>query len=267
MEVSEEIVYETVYSGIPPIGLTGSAVYNGYNDLVMAFRTTTDVFTADFGAMRGDEDGVFLALDDTDTGRKLTERNIIKAVRAVGRINEERAADPTSEKLVFLSVKGTTSFLTQSGLYDAVSGLIERANEELPVKASPRQICVEFSPSVFSADRAEVKRGIADLKALGVRAAVCGYGEDGFPVAALMDVPFDLVFVSPVATALTLDRNRPGALNSLISFLHSLGMECVADGVNTDDEIRELGKAEILGVIPTETYIGEFKFILGKVTI
>ena len=250
MELFDRIVTETVQSGIEPFQLTFTGIHDCYTGAPVAYRTETDVFCSATGKLSG---GYVKKIDLTETGKDFSLRNLIKAIRCVKELEERK------RKTAWISVRGTTSFLTQNDLYSVVSAAIEKENF-----SSTEKICVELNQNIFSADRDSVRKGIADLKVAGFKTMISGFAADGFPTSSLLDIPLDIAVFAPEITALALDRNKPGVLASLIRFVRSMDVQVVGEGAADDDVIRELNKAECFGFIPAPDYYGKFDIEKGK---
>ena len=249
MGLFENTVKETVSSGIEPVTLKYISVRDCYSARPVAYRTETELFSTASG-MIAEAAG---RIDGSKEVKDFCLHNMAKAIRAI------RAFGKSNRKIEWISVQGTTAFLIQDDLYSAVKSLFDEYDFQ-----DGNKICVEFTKSILEADRERVLKGIADLKVLGVKTLISGFAADGFPTSSLLDVAVDAVVLAPEITALALDRNKPGVLSSLIRFIRSMDVAIIADGANTDDEIRELNKAECFGFIPSKSYSGRFDITADK---
>ncbi|MBO4572635.1 MAG: EAL domain-containing protein [Clostridia bacterium] len=249
MSLFDRIVNETAESGIAPLELKFTAIHDCYNSRPLAYRTETELFCSAIGKMND----FIEKIDSNVTGKEFSYRNIIRSIDAI------RAMEQAGRKINYVSISATTSFLTQESLYEVLKDLFDRESFTKTDK-----ICLEFTKNVLSSDREAVRKGLADLKVLGVKTMISGFASDGFPTSALLDVAVDSVILAPEITALSLDRNKPGVLSSLIRFIKSMDVAVIAEGVRNDDELRELNKAECFGFIPADDYSGRFVFPAKK---
>lgn len=248
MELFDRIVNETVLSGIEPVTLNFTGIYDCYYGNPKAYRTDAEVFCSATGKM-GD---VLDYIDDTETGNRFCIHNIKKAIYCV---NKFIAA---GRKTKWISVSGTTAFLTQNDLYSVLSRLFDGENF-----LNAEKIRLEFDKRIFYADRDKVVKGIADLKVSGIKTVIRGVDAE-FPVSALTEIAADAVILSPKTTALSSDRNKPALFSSLIRYIRAMDVEVIADGVETDDRMREMNKAECYGFIPSADYKGKFDVTAAK---
>lgn len=249
MELFDRLVKETVSSGIEPVTLNFTGIYDCYSARPVAYRTETEMFSSVNGKIKNIADKT----DKTETGKNFSIHNVRKAIRCI------KAMTAAERRFSWISVTGTTAFLTQDDLYSVADGIFKEENF-----TETGKLCIEFSKNILNADRDKVLKGLADLKVLGIKTVISGVAADGFPTSALLDVAVDHVILTPEITALALDRNKPGVLSSLIRFLRSMDVSVIAEGVSDDDTLRELNKAECFGFIPSKNYSGRFPVIKGS---
>ncbi len=248
MELFDRLVNETVSSGIEPVTLNFTGIYDCYSARPVAYRTETEMFSSVSGKIKEAAEKV----DKTETGKNFTAHNIVKAIRCIKAMVAEK------RRISWISVSATTAFLTQDDLYSALDNIFKAENF-----TENDKLCLEFSKSILTAEREKVLKGLADLKVLGVKTVISGVAADDFPTSALLDVAVDTVILTPAITGLALDRNKPGVLASLIRFLRSMDVSVIAEGVTGDDELRELNKAECFGFVPSENDSGRLTVIKG----
>ncbi len=244
MELFDKVVSATIRSGNEPLKLTYIGIYDGHLGRAIAYRTQTEVFCASFGSVG---QGYESKLDFTETGKDLTVRNVVHGIR------ELRELAIAGIKPEWISVNATASFLTEDGIYEKMQSLLTKEACD-----GPEKICLEFNKSIFTADREKVRKGLTDLKTLGIKTLLGNFATDGFPITTLLDVPVDYVILTPEVTALAVDRNKEDVLPSLVRFLRSMSVQTIAAGVTNDAVIKELNKMECYGVIPAEDCHGRF---------
>ena len=251
MDTFERAVNETVLSGVAPLQLSYVGVFDGYGECPVAYRARTTLFTTATGAI---ENGRDLAQADAALGILLTQRALAHAIRCMQTLlDHERTTR-------WIAVEAAASLLTADDAYALLSDVLQQENCHCA-----ERICLEFPPYVVGLDRAKVRRNIADIKSLGLLVALAPITQD-FALTTLLDVPMDYVVLDASVTALATDRNKAGVLAAMIGLLHTMGASVVADGVKSDEEIRELTAVECFGFVPDRIYRGEFMLPMGART-
>ena len=253
MELSlDGMIDETVSSGIAPISVSFTKVYDGYSERPNAYIGETQLFTSDSGVI---DSTALEALDNSPLGFEVF-KSALKKVMRVWVDTRENETPPA-----YLVVKAPIGLLFQDGLYDTLKAICEE--EDLK---EPEKICFKFTQKILADDRDKIKAGLRDVKAAGFLVGISGFGGEDFPATALFDVKADIVFLTPEMTARLTDRADSGAAMNLLVFVRSMGVETIAEGVKDDDTNRQLQKAEALGMIPDKAYEGEFNFNFDKAT-
>lgn len=250
MDQFEKIVNETLLSGIAPLQQHYVGIFDGYVECPIAYRASTELFTASTGVIEGSRE----LIDLKEIGARISMRNLAHGIRTM----QEMLDLGRSTK--WIGVEASVSLLLEDDVFSIVEGTLKKE-----CFSRPEKICLEFSPSVMDADREKVRKGMADIKALGLLIAIAPITRD-FAISSIMDLPIDVVVLSKELTALSTDRNKPGVLGAMIALLHTMGVSVVAEGAENDDQIRELTTVECFGFIPTDSYRGEFLLPLGKRT-
>ena len=248
MDLFDRLVNETVSTGIEPVSLKYTAIYDCYTADTVAYTTETELFSSASGVISdlGDK------LANEDISVDICFHGIAKAIRFIKKTCE------ADGKLRWVAVKGTEKFLTQNDLCAA----LEKLFKEKDFSATDK-LCIDFSESILNADRKSVIKGIADLKVLGIKTTISGITANS-PLTALSEVNADAAVLSSELTGFATDRNKPAVFSSLVRLLKAMDVAVIADGVRTDDEIRELNKCECMGFIPAKEYSGKFPLIIGK---
>ena len=246
MDMFERTVNATVLSGIAPLELQYVGVFDGYSECPVAYRAHTVLFTTETGVLDDLAD-----FADQEVGIRLTLRNVAHAIRSM------QALLDAGRTTGWISVEASASLLLSDDVYATLEAVLTAEHCECA-----ERICLEFPPYVMGLDRAKVRRGFADIKALGLLISLAPITAE-FALAGLMDVPVDQVVLSPDLTALASDRNKAGVLAATIALLNTMGVSVVALGAVDDDQIRELTTVECFGFVPTTDYTGEFLLPLG----
>nr|WP_246767740.1 MULTISPECIES: EAL domain-containing protein [unclassified Bradyrhizobium] len=124
---------------------------------------------------------------------------------------------------------------TKSNLIDVVKFAL--AESGLP----ERRLELEITESVFLADSAENLKTLRSLKALGVSIALDDFGVGYSSLSYLTDFPFDKVKVDK-AFMDRIDRPETRAvLGSIVQLVRTLNLAIVAEGVETQQQVDEIG--------------------------
>lgn len=247
MDAFERIVEETVRSGIAPCGQRYEGIFDGYSELPFAFRSSAYPFTTASGVI----ENALEKAEGTETGARLSMRGIVRAMRLVTELSSKKS------NVRMIVVRVTGSMLDGEDLFSALVAAMEEEGFEETDK-----VCLEFPVSILEKEKSALKRAISEIKAAGFKVAVSPIKKD-FAFAALTEIKFDYVFLSPELTALAEDRSNVGVLAAIIALLHTMGVGVIAEGVMSDDVIRELTAVECAGLIPSEGFNGEFVLPTG----
>ena len=242
MDAFERIVEETVRSGIAPCGQRYEGIFDGYSEFPFAFRASAYPFTTAAGVI----ENALEKAEGTETGARLSVRGIVRAMRLFAELTKKRS----NVRMIWVKVTG--SLLDVEDLFSALSAAIEKEGFE-----EAEKICLEFPISILEKEKSALKRALSEIKAVGFKVALSPVKKD-FAFAALTEIKFDYVFLSPEFTALAEDRSNVGVLAAIVALLHTMGVGVIAEGVMSDDVIRELTAVECAGIIPSDGYNGEF---------
>jgi diguanylate cyclase (GGDEF)-like protein len=123
----------------------------------------------------------------------------------------------------------------QKTLFEIVSGALARANLE------PRYLEVELTESAVMEDGEKSVQILRRLSEHGVRIAVDDFGTGYSSLSYLRRLPLDKLkidraFIREIATS----REDAEIVRAIITLAHSLRLKVVAEGVETDDQLRFL---------------------------
>ncbi|QIQ88081.1 MAG: EAL domain-containing protein [Erythrobacter sp.] len=126
----------------------------------------------------------------------------------------------------------------------------------------PGRIELEITESVFMGDVERSARVFAALKKLGVRLALDDFGTGYSSLSYLRDAPFDKIKIdqSFVRGCAGRDSNNLAIVAAVVSLAGALGMETVAEGVETKDEldaVTKQGASHIQGILFSRAMPGE----------
>ncbi|MEW4447772.1 EAL domain-containing protein [Qipengyuania sp. JC766] len=131
-------------------------------------------------------------------------------------------------------------------------GVVERALASSGL--DPQRLELEITESVFMGDPHATSRMFKQLKRLGVRLALDDFGTGYSSLGYLRNAPFDKIKIdqSFVRGATEPDNNNAAIITAIVSLADALGMDTVAEGVESEDElalVTERGATLIQGFI------------------
>ncbi len=134
-----------------------------------------------------------------------------------------------------LAVNVSGRQLTQPGLLEVVERVLSTTGFD------PACLTLEITESVLVHDPAVAQTRLEALRELGVRTAIDDFGKGYSSLAYLQRFPIDIVKIDQVFIA-GLGREGPDTtiVASVIELAHALGFEVVAEGVETDLQLRSL---------------------------
>jgi EAL domain-containing protein (putative c-di-GMP-specific phosphodiesterase class I) len=106
---------------------------------------------------------------------------------------------------------------------------------------TPSNVNLEIMETIAMADADRSLKVLSELKDLGVRLSIDDFGTGYSSLSRLPRFPIDAlkidrVFVSSMAT----DHENREIVRLIIMLAHSLGLQVVAEGTETDEQITEL---------------------------
>ena len=129
--------------------------------------------------------------------------------------------------------------LSHSGLSELVARALERTG------APPAALCLEITESALMDDAESAARTLDELRSLGVRIAIDDFGTGYSSLSYLKRFPVDALKVDQsFISGLGDDPEDSAIVQAVINLAHSLGLDAVAEGVETTDQVivlRELG--------------------------
>jgi diguanylate cyclase (GGDEF)-like protein/PAS domain S-box-containing protein len=129
--------------------------------------------------------------------------------------------------------------LSDTGFAGTVSTLLRRYD------VAPSSLLFEVTESAIVADPARAEIVLAELRALGIRLAIDDFGTGYSSLAFLARQPLDQVKIDrSFVMNLAADAEHAAVVRSIINLGHDLGLEVVAEGVETAEvwaRLAELG--------------------------
>ncbi len=116
--------------------------------------------------------------------------------------------------------------------------LVENALRKTGI--APSRLELEITESIFMGDQVKTQEIFSRLKALGVRLALDDFGTGYSSLSYLRHAPFDKIKIdqSFVRGSSTRDKHNAAIISAVVSLASALGMETVAEGVETKEELE-----------------------------
>jgi diguanylate cyclase (GGDEF)-like protein len=134
-----------------------------------------------------------------------------------------------------ISINVSPRQLDDVSLVCTLSGAIRAAGLE------PSAVCLDVSEPTISRDLEASTRALHGLKVLGVQIAVDDFGTGSTSLASLKRLPIDAIKVhDSLVAGLGRDPADAAIIRSIVDLGHALGVDVVAEGVETEAQLREL---------------------------
>jgi diguanylate cyclase (GGDEF)-like protein/PAS domain S-box-containing protein len=140
---------------------------------------------------------------------------------------------------LFVSVNLSVKQFNQPGLVENIAELLERF--ELP----PRCLKLEITESVFS-DNIDAAVGLlTELRALGVQLSIDDFGTGYSSLSYLQRFPIDTLKIDRSFVMQMMENEENLAIvRTIVALAQNLGMDVVAEGVETEEQLKLLRKLE-----------------------
>ena len=172
-----------------------------------------------------------------ETGQILTigQRVLESACRQAREWQETYPASPP----LFVSVNLSVKQFNQPGLVENIANLL--AESQLP----PRCLKLEITESVFS-DNIEAAVGLlTQLRELGVQLSIDDFGTGYSSLSYLQRFPIDTLKIDrSFVTQMMENEENLAIVRTIVALAQNLGMDVVAEGVETEDQLKLLRKLE-----------------------
>ena len=160
----------------------------------------------------------------------------------IGRFVMQRACRAAREWQAELGPGQVLDIAVNVSVVQLESGILHQEVEQAVAASGlpPDSLILEITESALDTDSLDSVRTIRSLRAMGVRLALDDFGTGYSSLARLRTFPVDMVkidrgFVTRMA------RNREGVLvQSIIDLGQSLGMEVIAEGIETEAQLTAL---------------------------
>ena len=242
--VYRKSIERTLKAGVKPLSLKYSQLNACDTRLPIAYRTETVIRSMSLGYLTASE--YKNACETSDVGFRLAEWSVIEAMRHITRFIE------SGRKIEWISVKCPAKMVERVDFYKWMKRLIKENNFRYQ-----RNLCLEFDASLFEQNTEDARLAVLDMKLLGVKTMLTGCADDSCYMSRIVDIPVDLVMLTPDATKWTGSRNKPQLVPTLVSYLRSMRTEVYAEGVFNDEQVRLLNRFECAGYTTAPSYVGE----------
>jgi diguanylate cyclase (GGDEF)-like protein/PAS domain S-box-containing protein len=141
------------------------------------------------------------------------------------------AGQPPLKMCVNLSVRQ----LQSPGLVEDVAGILSETGLD------PSSVLLEITESTFIRKDSQVTSALHGLKELGVKLAIDDFGSGYSSLSYLNDLPVDVLKIDrSLVTGMGNDPAKTEIVSAAISVAHALGLQAVAEGVETSGDLEEL---------------------------
>ena len=145
---------------------------------------------------------------------------------------------PSSPPL-FVSVNLSVKQFNEPGLVENIAQLLEESN--LP----PRCLKLEITESVFSDNIEAAVKLLTQLRNLGVQLSIDDFGTGYSSLSYLQRFPIDTLKIDrSFVTQMMENEENLAIVRTIVALAQNLGMDVVAEGVETEDQLRLLRKLE-----------------------
>lgn len=240
----------TLESGVKPIQTLLTPVFEPDFGDTVAYRVQLKINSVVSGAL-GAEDYLSSQLSER-VALKYALRSVRKAIFAYAALAER---DMPCAAL-FVRCPAAAIYAENAGALLAAEFAGAAEESKLDSRALAEKICLEFDSSVMDADGDTLSRSFAEIRAAAMKTAADGLGGENFALEKLLNACPDYAFTSARLNKLALDTERRAALAPVVNLVSNLGGKVVAEGIESDDELREYRSREIFGFLPAENYRG-----------
>src|SRR5829696_9656192 len=172
-----------------------------------------------------------------ETGQILTiGQTVLES--ACRQAREWQTTSPAAPPL-FVSVNLSVKQFNQPDLVENIASLLEQ------FKLPPRCLKLEITESVFS-DNIEAAVGLlTQLRALGVQLSIDDFGTGYSSLSYLQRFPIDTLKIDrSFVTQMMENEENLAIVRTIVALARNLGMDVVAEGVETEDQLKLLRKLE-----------------------
>jgi EAL domain-containing protein (putative c-di-GMP-specific phosphodiesterase class I) len=124
---------------------------------------------------------------------------------------------------------------------DEFCGALRRILREFPFREGQLELEITESALMVDADRSI--EYLKEWRRLGIRVAVDDYGSGYSSLDYLAQLPVDRLKLDPSLVRLMISNSKgAGIVRTILSFGSTLGIDVIAEGVETEDQLRMLAQ-------------------------
>jgi EAL domain-containing protein (putative c-di-GMP-specific phosphodiesterase class I) len=146
----------------------------------------------------------------------------------------------TGDEDFWLSVNVAPKELLTARFPEHVAATLERH------ALDPERLVVEVAETWIAEDVPAIVAALAGLRKLGVRAALDDFGAGHASLSHLRRLPVDMLKLDRALLTMPSEHNAPAVIDVVVSLGRRLGLEIVAKGLETEDEIERARRAGCL---------------------
>ena len=144
-----------------------------------------------------------------------------------------------SQPPLFVSVNLSVKQFNEPGLVENIALLLEES------KLPPRCLKLEITESVFSDNIEAAVKLLTQLRSLGVQLSIDDFGTGYSSLSYLQRFPIDTLKIDrSFVTQMMENEENLAIVRTIVALAQNLGMDVVAEGVETEDQLRLLRKLE-----------------------
>ncbi len=137
-----------------------------------------------------------------------------------------------------LSANLSPQHLRQRDLVERIEAILQRT------RLSPARLQLELTESAMILDASEAQIALRGLKALGVRIAIDDFGAGYSSFARLHDFEVDTLKIDQsFINRISVSDEGWKIVQAIVSLAHALGMTTIAEGIETAEQLKQVGSA------------------------
>ena len=216
-------VKETVESGIIPIVIDFSEI-KFFESKAKILRSFLTVNSLDLGVLTYRQ--YRFVARRTRVGNQLVRRHLEKLFRLIPDMLS------TNPDIDCFTVPVYARLLNDSELAGILVDVIS-LYPDVPIG----KVCIELSADILYEDIKAASEKIDELRALGVKVAICEVGDEFCPVFRLSEIKFDYAFMDVYSTSSLDGEDAERIAGSLVKYLHYLDAKVIAPGLDSEAKI------------------------------
>ena len=230
-------------SGVAPLEIRFGQINHCGRKIPIAYRTFTYVNSITEGILPPEK--YAYAIEHSEEGERLAKWNIVHVIRVI------KAFEAAGRNVRFISARCPAHLCDIEDIYGWLKAIFEEEDF-----TAPEKLCLEFPRSILFEDMEKVRNFVIAISLTKASTMMAGCGMPDTPVTPLINIPFDYVLLAPWLTAHVTDRGKGSMITEFISFLATLRLSVIGDGVTGDDQMTAFSRADCFGYIPGPDYEG-----------